>query len=80
MNDEEVIDQTEWSEEDIRKFRDEFVSDDNDPPTVHPGTVLTGIVLTLFAIYGAYIQQIEFVAFTLGLLTILALGSKYINE
>jgi len=55
-------------------------SDDGPDVTVHPGAVLVGIVLTVFAIYGAYVQQIEFTAFTLGLLTLLALGSKYINE
>jgi hypothetical protein len=75
-----------WTQEDIEQFRESakegLVDSDDDGPdvTVHPGAVLVGIVLAIFAIYGAYIQQIEFTAFTLGLLTVLALGSKYINE
>jgi len=79
-----------WTQEDIEEFmqnaedfnpKERFGGSDDDPDaTVHPGAVLAGIVLVVFAIYGAYIQQIEFTAFTLGLLTVLALGSKYINE
>jgi hypothetical protein len=70
-----------WSEQEIKEYIDKHGDSDDGPDvTVHPGAVLAGIVLTVFAIYGAYIQQIEFTAFTLGLLTVLALGSKYINE
>jgi hypothetical protein len=79
-----------WTDDDVEEFmqnmedfnpKERFGDSGNDPNvTVHPGAVLAGIVLTVFALYGAYIQQIEFTAFTLGLLTVLALGSKYINE
>ena len=79
-----------WTQEDVEEFMQNVEdfdpqerfggSDDGPDVTVHPGAVLAGIVLTVFSIYGAYVQQIEFTAFTLGLLTIIALGSKYINE
>jgi len=79
-----------WTDDDVEQFMEDMEnfnpkerfggSDDGPDVTVHPGAVLAGIVLTVFAIYGAYIQHIEFTAFTLGLLTVLALGSKYINE
>lgn len=55
-------------------------SSDGPEIKVHPGAVLVGFILTIFSIYGMYLQNTEFTAFTLGLLTVLALGSKYINE
>jgi len=77
MSEKPNVDVSELPDDVGNKLQD---SDDGPDVTVHPGAVLVGIVLTVFAIYGAYIQQIEFTAFTLGLLTVLALGSKYINE
>jgi len=81
-----------WTQEDVEEFmqdmegeefnpKERFGGSDNGPDvTVHPGTVLAGFVLVVFAVYGAYLGNIQFVGYTLGLLTALALGSKYINE
>jgi len=77
MSEKPNVDVSELPDDVGNKYGD---SDGGPNATVHPGAVLAGIVLVVFAIYGAYIQQIEFTAFTLGLLTVLALGSKYINE
>jgi len=71
----------QWTEEDVRKFREEYVKDDSDDeqPPVHPGAVMVGIVLFFTLLYSLYLPNFEFASLNLVLLVVLALGSKAMN-
>ena len=75
----------EWTEEENERFVENAEKDydvgtggdggDEQPP-VHPGAVMTGIVLFVLIVYSLYAGEIRFASLNSILLVVLALGSK----
>lgn len=80
-----VSDSNIWSEKEVEDLMEHLEKEDfetggdDDPPSVHPGTVMVGIVLTILIIHSVYVGEYQFASLNAVLLVILALGSKAIN-
>lgn len=82
-------DDGEWTEEDVKKFVRDAEKEDydietggdggDDEVTVHPGTVVVGIVIFFIIVYSIYIGELRFAGLNCILLVALALGSKAID-
>lgn len=74
-----------WSEKEIEEFMEHLDKEDfetggdGDPPSVHPGAVMVGIVLTILTVHSVYVGEYQFASLNAVLLVILALGSKAID-